>query len=462
MKKEPFLSASLAIVGLLLSSCISAPERDAAELQALPSAYATAHQGSPLSEASVPWWQSFEREDLNRLEGQALESNLDIDQAWSRLRQSEAAARQAGAKLYPQADLNGGSSRVWREGQSSSLSDYSLGLGIAYEIDLWGKIRAGRNAARVQNRVRVEALQSTALTVSAAVAERWVEMIEATQRLRLLNAQLETNTTQLELVELRFKTSQASALDVYQQEQTIARTRSRLPQAQADLQLSKLALNLLLGRAGTEGFDFDPTSAPPLPPLPPTGVPSDLLAWRPDVRAAWFGIEQADWNVAQAQADRLPTVSLSASGSFEEAEFEDLFDDWLARLAANLTAPLLDGGKRKQEVIKQQAVVDEAVAAYRSAVLGAVTEVEQALVGEQRIARELKATRAELELARRTLAEARNRYANGLSTYLNVASALVSVQGLELDEIRLVANKLKTRIALHKALGGGLYASGIK
>ncbi len=441
---------------LVLSGCYTATQREVGELQALPEAYASDTGNEALSDSADAWWLSFGRDDLNALQEMALSENLDIAQAWARLRQSEASALQAGADLYPHASLGSAYARAWRERGETAVNDYSAQLSLSYELDLWGKIRAGEQAAGAQARASAADLQSTALAVSASVAERWIEIIDAHQRLALLQAQLEVNATQLELVELRFQTSKASALDVYQARQTIARTRSQLPSVEAGLALSQHALNLLLGRASGAPLEIDWDSAPGLPPTPPSGVPSDLLSQRPDVRAAWLRIESADWYVAEAKAERLPSLALTSSASTNGRQFEDLFEDWLAHLAANLTAPILDGGRRKLEVAKQVAATEQAVAAYREVVLNALKEVEDALVSEQRAREQLEAIRAELELARQTLREARNRYANGLSDYLNVTSALVSVQGLERAEITQVANQFKARIALHKALGGQL------
>jgi len=152
----------------------------------------------------------------------------------------------------------------------------------------------------------------------------------------------------------------------------------------------------------------------------------------------------------------LPSVSLGLSGSSGAENFEDLFDDWLGKFTGRIVAPIMDGGRRKLEVEKQLAVVDEAVANYRQAVLIAFKEVEDALLLEKKVREQLEALRAELGLARQTLSAARNRYANGLSDYLNVTSSLLSMQNLERDEITQVANLFKARIALHQALGGQL------
>jgi len=454
LSRSQFCIAGL-LASLLLSGCYTATERESIELQALPETFSMAAQSTAVAPDAV-WWAAFERDDLNALEAAAFEDNLDIAQAWARLRQSEAAAKQAGADLYPDVNLTSGYDRTWRNEGDTAANNYEVGATVSYELDLWGKIRSTQSAAEARALASADDLQSTALTISASVASRWIEIIEAENRIALLQQQLEINLTQSQCIELLFRNSQANSLDVYQARQTVARTRSNIPKAEAELLASLYALNLLLGHAATEPQALDWQNAPELPPMPSTGVPSDLLQQRPDVRAALRRIEVADWNVAAAKADRLPRVTLGLSGSTGADRFEDLFDDWLARFAGQLVAPVFDGGRRKLEVEKQQAVVDEALAAYRNTVLSALKDVEDALMLEDKVEDQLEALRNELELARQTLSAARNRYANGLSDYLNVTSALISVQSLERDEITQIANLFKARIALHKALGGQL------
>ena len=441
---------------LILSGCYTVAQRESADLQPLPAAFSGSRQATPTVALDAVWWSAFNRGDLDTLQASAFTDNLDIAQAWARLRQSEAAVLQAGADLYPELSLTPGYDRTWRNEGDTASNNYAVGLGIRYDVDLWGKIRSTQNAAEARAVASADDLQSTALTISASVANRWIEIIEAERRVALLQQQLEINSTQLELIELRFRNSQANSLDVYQQRQAVARTRSNIPRAEAQRSASQYALNLLIGQAATELLQVDWQTTPTLPPMPNSAVPSDLLEQRPDVRAALRRIEAADWNVAAAKADRLPSVSLGLSGSSGAENFEDLFDDWLGKFTGRIVAPIMDGGRRKLEVEKQLAVVDEAVANYRQAVLIAFKEVEDALLLEQKVREQLEALRAELGLARQTLSAARNRYANGLSDYLNVTSSLLSMQNLERDEITQVANLFKARIALHQALGGQL------
>jgi outer membrane protein TolC len=165
-------------------------------------------------------------------------------------------------------------------------------------------------------------------------------------------------------------------------------------------------------------------------------------------------LELADWNVSAAKADRLPSLSLTARATYQADELNLLLDNWLLNLAANLTAPLLDGGRRKAEVDRLTAVVDENLAAYRQTILAAVREVEDALVGEEKLQAHLRGLDTQLDAARNALNEARSRYRNGLIDYLPVLTQLLTVQNLERTIIQRKADLLVARVNLYRALGG--------
>jgi outer membrane protein TolC len=188
--------------------------------------------------------------------------------------------------------------------------------------------------------------------------------------------------------------------------------------------------------------------------VPATGLPVQLLTARPDIQGAMRRLEAADWNVASAKADRLPRLDLSAGATYQAQELNLLWDNWLLNLVGTITAPLLDGGRRKAEVQRLEAVVEENLAAYRQTILAAVQEVEDALVGEEKLQAHLEALQTQLDAAKNALNEARSRYRSGLSDYLPVLTQLVTVQNLERTTIQRKADLLVARVNLHRALGG--------
>jgi NodT family efflux transporter outer membrane factor (OMF) lipoprotein len=352
-------------------------------------------------------------------------------------------------------DLEAGASTERRQTDATeSLDNYSLGLTGSYEIDLWGRIRSERQAARVSAVASREDLNTAAITLSANIVTRWIDIVSQGMQKQLLVQQLKANQTLLELVELRFRKSLASAVDVFQQRQLVEQSRAQLPLVEQSERRLLNELALLLGRTPfslpqIQARSFEIPTDPPA-----AGIPAQLLANRPDIRAAARRLEAADWNVAAARADRLPQIRLSAEAAYQADRLSLLMDNWLTRLAANMTAPLFDGRRRASEVQRLRAVVVENLAAYRQAVLTAMREVEDALVDEAKLREHLQGLQAQLEAAQNALNEARRRYRNGLSDYLPVLTQLLTVQELERSRIQRRADLLTARVNLYRSLGG--------
>jgi NodT family efflux transporter outer membrane factor (OMF) lipoprotein len=320
---------------------------------------------------------------------------------------------------------------------------------------LWGRIRSQREAALINVDATRADLQTASITVAAEVAERWVGIVSQRLQKQLLEKQLENNLTFLDLIELRFRKGMVSALDVYQQKQVVEGVRARIPLVEAETQLLMHELAVLLGRPPRADLRLIQTDMPVVGSLPPLGLPADLLANRPDVRAAGMRLKAAEWQVAAARANRLPALRLTAGAQYGRSDLDLLFDTWLLSLAANLTAPIFDGGRRAAEVDLTRAQADERLWSYRQTVLTGVKEVEDALENETRQREHISGLESVMAAARRGLEEAAQRYRRGLSDYLPVLTQLIAVQDLERDLIRQQEALVRYRIALHRALGGG-------
>jgi NodT family efflux transporter outer membrane factor (OMF) lipoprotein len=405
------------------------------------------------------WWQEFNDPELDLLVDHALSGNLSLKEAWSRLAQARALVVQAGASLYP--DLTGAAGASYtrqrtENGDRKTFSDedYYLGVVSSYELDLWGRVRSERTSAFLEMDASREDLNTAAITLAAEVAGRWVNIIAQRMQKALLERQLETNLTYLELIELRFRKAMVSALDVYQQQQVVDDIRAEIPLIEAQEQLLRHELALLLGKPPKASLQISRKDLPIPVEIPATGLPVDLLAARPDLRAAGMRLQAADWQVAAARANRLPAINLTAQARYGGGDVDVMFDNWLLSLAGNLTAPIFDGKRRAAEVERQMAIADENLAVYRRTVLTAIKEVEDALIGEYKQREHIKRLEIVTETARKAFREAGNRYRNGLTDYLPVLTQLLTVQRLERDLIRQKANLLGFRIGLHRALGG--------
>lgn len=402
------------------------------------------------------WWESLAASDLNDLIAEALGENLDLREAWARLKQARALAIQAGSFLYPDLFMAGGGSFRRQETArgTSNVESYLLGPAGGYELDLWGRIRSERDAALLAAGATREDYNTLAMTLAAEVTIRYIEIISQQRQKRLLLKQLETNRIFLELVELRFRKSMVSALDVYQQKQIVERVAAEIPLVERQEKLLCHELAVLLGEPPQASLALTAEDFPKLKELPPLGLPAELLASRPDVRAAGMRLRGADWQVAAARADRLPAIRLSYDGGFISGTIGSLLDHWFLQLAGSVSGPIFDAGARAAEVERTRALADERLALYRRTVLNAIKEVEDALVSEQKLGENIRLVRSQIETARRALEQATDRYRKGVNDYLPVLTQLISVQELERDLIRKEATLLTARITLYRALGG--------
>jgi multidrug efflux system outer membrane protein len=409
-----------------------------------------------------PWWESMGSVELNRLIDAAFAENFTLKEAWSRLQQAKSLAVQAGAALYP--DLSGtGSVELIRRrsenafgGSIGSIGEESYGIGLvsSYELDLWGRIRSQREAARLAVDATQADLQTAGITLAAEVADRWVRIVAQRLQKQLLEKQLANNLIFLELIELRFRKAMVSALDVYQQKQVVENVRAQIPLVTAEIRLLMHELAVLLGRPPRVDLRLQQMDMPAIGRLPALGLPADLLANRPDVRAAGMRLMAAEWQVAAARANRLPAIQFTAGAQYGRSDLDLLFDTWLLSLAANLTAPIFDAGRRAAEVDRTRAVADENLWAYRQAVLTAIKEVEDALENETRQLEHIEGLVAVKDAAQKGLQEAIGRYRSGLSDYLPVLTQLLAVQDLERDLISQQALLVLYRVGLYRALGG--------
>lgn len=447
----------LLVIVFISSSCTYFnPEQRQNPEGNIPNAFSLYSKGS---EQPDKWWESFNDKELNKLIETSLTDNLSLKEAWARLMQSKALAVQAGSALVPNLTGNAGTSRAKQKRKNTTTSkenvrDYSLGLVSSYELDLWGKIRSEQEAAILQTSASREDFYTVAMTLAAEVTELWINIISQRMQKHLLTKQLKTNLIQLELVNLRFRKAMVSALDVYQQKQVVEKVKGQIPLVEWQEMLLFHKLALLLGKAPNFDININRNRLPVVKELPSIGIPADVLSRRPDVRSAGLRLKALDWKVAAARANRLPSLDLTASLQYNSQSLDLLLDNWIMGLAGNLTAPIWDGKRRKAEVNRQMALADENLASYRSTVLTAIKEVEDALISEAKQKEHIHALENELEAAKSALNEARERYRNGLNEYLPVLTQLLLVQNLEIDLIQKKTQLLLFRISLHRALGG--------
>jgi outer membrane protein, multidrug efflux system len=410
------------------------------------------------AEPGLKWWETFQDPELNNLIEDAFSDNLNLQALWARVQQARALSTIAGADLYPDLFATAGTTHSRRQIENGSspantARDYSLGVAGSYELDLWGKYFAEKLSADYIVKAGEQDFGATAVTLAAEITERWLQIISQRMQLNLLNDQLQNNETILELIKLRFRQSMVSALDVYQQQQVIDNIRAQIPLVEAGKRRLSNELAVLLGKAPPGSVEILRADLPDLAPMPPSGIPADLLENRPDIRAAQFRLNSAGWNLAAARANRLPNISFSAGGVFTSQHLDLLLDNWLLSLTSNLTAPIFDGNLRAAEVERSRAIEDENLAIYRLTVLAAIREVEDALVTESTQLEHIERLEQVIDTARKALEQASIRYRHGLNDYLPVLTQILTVQDLERNLIDQQTILLANRVDLFRALG---------
>ncbi len=422
---------------------------------------------SSSGEAPLPgqWWTHFDDPALIRLIEQALSNNFSLRSAWDRLAQNEAIAQRERAARFPTLELQGGASRTETHGntggtlttgqQSRSFKRYFLGLTTNYELDLWGRISSIQEAAKLDLKASRETLQAAAMTLSAEVAFTWFELTEQQGQLELLEKQQRTNKQVLELVTFRFRHGQVGATDVLQQRQLLESTQGELATAQSREKVLRHQLAVLLGQPPTLLTLEQHTPMKKIPPLPDTGFPAEIIQNRPDIRSAYYKLLAADQDVATAVSNRFPRISLSAQINTSGESVRDLFDNWLTTLAANLVGPLIDGGNRRAEVSRSEAVVNEQLNNYRQAILEALAEVESALVQEEQQRLFISSLEKQLALSQQVLQQTQNNYRQGAADYLRILDVLLTQQALERALLQARREALSFRVNLYRAIGGG-------
>ncbi|HTI72833.1 MAG TPA: efflux transporter outer membrane subunit [Candidatus Limnocylindria bacterium] len=470
MRLGPFILA-LALTGFPASAASVGPDYSR-PAPSLPSAYAEtspvgwkrAEPGS--TKARGFWWQVFGDQSLNRLEDGASHSNLLVSAAIARLEQARAQVDVTRADFWPSVDFTGGATRQRASANQSvsgpnstagrTYNNFSLGLNLGWELDLWGRVRRGREAAIAQLRGAEDGLASLRLMIEAETASDYFALRALDSDLSLLRSNLVTQTRALELVQNRRKGGLGTDLDVAEAETRVRTTEAQLPAS--ELSRTRL-LNALATLTGTPAGQLSLDAQPLVTPLPVigAGLPSELLERRPDVASAEQRVIAANAQVGIAKAAYFPTFRLGGLAGLDSVNAATVFD-WPSRVwsvGPSVTLPLFEGKRISGRVRGARAALDESIANYRQTVLTAIQEVEDNLAAQRLLGTQQQSEELASASARRASAIALNRYQGGLTTYLDVSTAMTAQLERERAVVELQGQRFVAAVALVKALGGG-------
>jgi NodT family efflux transporter outer membrane factor (OMF) lipoprotein len=376
----------------------------------------------------------------------------------ARVRQAEAQSKIAASFLFPTLGASAGVSRIGRGNIGSrGVVNYTGAVDASYQVDLFGANRAGAAAAEVRVEVSRYDRGIVALTVLTSVATTYFQILALRDRVRLALDQLRIAESILELVQQQQRIGSISELEVAQQRSAVASQRATIPGLQQTERQSINALAVLVGRL-PQGFRLDGRSLERLRvPQIVSGIPSEVLLRRPDLRSAEASLRAANFDVQQARADRFPKIDLTGSLGAASTALGNLFGagTWLTSLAAGLTAPLFQGGRLEALEENARARYEELTILYAQSILSAFRDVENALSAAGLYGQQYVLTVEALHQASEAYRLSDTRYRTGSVDFLTVLDSQRAMF-LASDAV-VLANlaRFSARVDLYKALGGG-------
>jgi len=459
-------SFTLLFAALVLAGCASAPPAAAPALPEVPSAFREAGPSTaPAAASQAAWWQAFADPQLDALVQRAERDNASLHAAAARVAAARALLRRAEADRLPQLQATAGASREATPLTGNRpTTNIALGANLSYEIDIAGRLSKARDAASLDAMEREALLADTRLLVQAEVVRSYFALRAIDAERALVQGTVASYRNTLSLTERRFAAGDLPELEVARVRSELAANESEALALERQRSQVEHALALLVGDAASRftlaALETSGADAPLALPQVPAGLPSAVLARRPDVAAARQAVLAAQARVGIAQAAWWPTLSLTASGGQASPELSDLLRSGARTwgIGSLLALPLFDGGQRQAGVARAGAEVDLATARLREQVLVAFRDVEDELASVRLLADQAEAQRRAVEAAARVSALAEARYRNGFVSQLELLDAQRSELRSRRQALQVRAARYQATVGLMRALGGAWQA----
>lgn len=412
------------------------------------------------SAIAANWWKQFGSDELDRLIAEALNNNMDLTAAKERIRQFRALAKIAGAPLWPALNASGSFDYTDRPrsirstGTGGGSEVWQGGWNVAYEVDLWGGIRAGRDAAVAEADTARFNLEALRLVVMSDVAQAYFAILGLKERWQIANDNLKNIGEVLDIIVSRFEEGGASGLEVAQQQTERSTASAELAALEQQIAQSENALAVLLGRAPQQFRVGEISLQPILLPKPHPSHSAALLDRRPDIRGAEAQLMAAQANIGVARAAFYPRLQLSADNVFATAaSSQPAGMAWL--VTSSLMQPIFQGGRLEGELERTLARRTELLEVYRQTILTAYREVEDALALGSRSTLRRNELLQSVDSAKQAYELARDRYLAGATDYQTLLNVQRSLFNARDSEVQAHADVLSASVLLFKALGGG-------
>ena len=447
----------------------------------------------------TPWWQSLGDPQLDKVVDAVLASNLDLEAIDQQVAQQEAMVRMRRAGLLPQLNLalngNGQPGQIVEfnlppipgfEPPEQPKDPYAVSLtsqfSLAYEADLFGRLRHGKAASAADLLATRADRQTTALLLAGRTVELYLAAIEARAQLKQLQRSVELQTKQLKLLKSRHEQGLGDLLAVHQQEQLLATTRAQIPLLENRLVVANRQFAALQGRTTLEAESLGTRLDFPIPDaLPASGLDAQLILRRPDVTAALARLRSADHRVSEALIARYPNLRIQANAGLGVAPnsptgvdledlgeaigddlkniFENPSDQMAWNIGSALTVPLFTGGRVRAQIDAAQAGYRALALRYRKTVVEAVVEMSNAMSAETSQRSYIERLRAQQRAVRSTRDLALARYGEGLIAYQSYLQAELSLNQVNRSLISAQRQLVSHRVALMRSVAGSVVST---
>jgi NodT family efflux transporter outer membrane factor (OMF) lipoprotein len=462
----------LVLLGLL-EGCTVGPNYHRPDVKVTPQWSSPMAGGETGVSTSVAvWWKNFNDPELDSLIDRAVQSNLDLKIATSRVREARAQYQITSSDLWPTLDTSASYQRQLQSEHQPVLGSFPLPPGIpfennvyqagfdaSWEIDVFGGTRRATEAAKAQIAAAEFGRRDTLVTLLSEVARNYVDARGYQRQLAIAQENIKAQEDNLSITQDRYNHGVTSDLDVQQSATLLATTQSEVPSLETALQASIYRLGVLLGQPpGTLQMELSKVAPiPAQPPQVPVGLPSDLLLRRPDLQQAERQLAAATALIGMAKADLFPKFSLTGNFGYESVSASDWFagSSKFWSLGPTVQWNIFDAGRIRANIRVQNARQEQALANYENTVLSSFEDVENALVGyaKEQVRRRLledavKSSQESLNLSSQL-------YTRGLANFINVLDAERSLYQAQDQLVQSERSVILDLIELYKALGGG-------
>lgn len=471
----------IATICLLAAGCTVGPDYQRPTVNT-PDAFrgAATQPAIKTSLGDLTWWEAFDDPTLQRLIRTALANNYDLRVAITRIDQANAVRMQAASQGLPQVGYTGtaatgrnsflGSPRPREQvrlpngdtlGPDPNQDSFLAALSVAWEIDIWGRVRRMKEAALAQYLASEEARRAIGVTLIAQVAQTYFKLLELDQQLEIAVSTDANLRKSLDLFTRKFEGGAGSQLEVQKATASQAQVAATIPEIERQIALQENQLRILLGENPGPIARGKAKLTEIKPPEIPVGLPSELLERRPDVRQAEAQVRAANAQVGVAKASFFPKIGLSAMYGAISNDLSSITSasSETSSIGASLTGPIFAGGALVGQYKQDKALWEQARLQYQQTALTAFREVADALTSRQKIAQVIVQQQRAVDAAAKCVDLSNERYETGKSAYFEVLDAQTQLYSSQNALAEAQYNQLNAYIQLYKALGGGWAAT---